>query len=78
MSTVELKQRLIERIALIEDDHILAEVYHLLEWANTNSENINITPELRAAIDAGLDDVENGHTIPHEQAKQETEAWLLK
>jgi predicted transcriptional regulator len=78
MLTVELKQRLIERIALIEDDDILAEVYRLLEWTSANPETMRLTPELQAAIDAGLDDIENGRTTPHEEAKQEIEAWLSK
>jgi hypothetical protein len=78
MSTVELKQRLIERIALIEDDNILSEVYRLLEWTNTDPETVKLTPELKAALDAGLDDIENGRTISHEQAKQEIDTWLSK
>jgi predicted transcriptional regulator len=78
MSTVELKQRLIERIALIEDDQILTEVYRLLEWTNANPESVKLTSELQAALDAGLKDIENGHTISHKQAKQEIDEWLSK
>jgi predicted transcriptional regulator len=78
MSTVELKQRLIDRIALIEEDQILAKVYRLLEWTNANPETVKLTTEMQIALDAGLDDIENGRTIPHEQAKQEIESWLSK
>lgn len=78
MSTMELKQRLIDRIALIEDDQVLAEVYRLLEWANANPAAVQLTPDMMAAIDAGLEDMENGRTISHEQAKRETEEWLSK
>jgi predicted transcriptional regulator len=76
MSTTELKQRLIDRITLIDDEQVLAEVYRLLEWTHAHPTPVTLTPELQAALDAGLYDAANGRTIPHEQAKQEIDEWL--
>lgn len=45
---------------------------------NTPMEEISRRLEFLAAVRKGLDQVENGETIPHDEVKRQLASWLSK
>ncbi len=46
--------------------------------ADVRLETITARLEFLAAIRQGLDEIERGETVPHEEVKRELAAWLAK
>ena len=78
MSTLELKQKIIQRIEAIEDDSLLAEIYRTLEISQADSDAFVLTPAMRSALDGGLEDVKNGRVVSNDEANKEIDEWLSK
>ena len=78
MSTIELKERLIDKINHTEDENILAELNRLLNL-NIESEDIHNfnNKEIQKIEEAQLQ-IKNGDFLTHDEAKKETEEWLGK
>lgn len=78
MSTIELKQQLIDKIESIENDTILEEVYRILDIGNDNFDIYQLSEEENNAIEEGQKDIQSGKVTSHEDAKNEIEQWLSK
>ena len=78
MSTLELKQKIIEKIESIEDDNLLAEIYRTLEISQADSDVFVLTPAMRIALDEGLEDVKHGRVISNDEANKDIDEWLSK
>jgi len=78
MSTLELKQKIIEKIESIEDDNLLAEIYRTLEISQADSNIFMLTSAMRFALDEGLEDVKHGRVISNDEANKEIDEWLSK
>ena len=78
MSTLELKQKIIEKIESIEDDNLLAEIYRTLEISQADSDAFVLTPAMRIALDEGFEDVKHGRVISNDEANKEIDEWLAK
>ena len=78
MSSLELKQKIIEKIESIEDDNLLAEIYRTLEISQADSGDFILTPAMRSALDEGLEDVKNGRVISNDEANKEIDEGLSK
>lgn len=74
MSTIELKNRILDKLQVV-NDHVLRDVLNLLEF-ETNSEKFKITDEEKLAINTGLQQIENGQTIKHADVVNEVNLWL--
>jgi hypothetical protein len=78
MSTLELKQKVINKIESLENNDLLEEVYRILEMGDGDFEVYELSSQQKSAINAGLEDVKNGRVTSHEMAKMEIEKWLSK
>ena len=78
MSSLELKQKIIEKIESIEDDNLLAEIYRTLEISQADNDVFVLTPPMRIALDEGLEDVKHGRVISNDEANKEIDEWLSK
>ena len=76
MTTIELKEWIIEQVNSIDDDSILEEVHQLLQFESTMLYQLT-APEVKA-IEEGLDDIKHGRVYTSEQANQLLQEWRKK
>ena len=73
MSTVTLKAQINELLNTVEDERFLQSITAMLR-TYVAEETITLTSEEKAAIEKGLQDVEAGRLISHQQVKQNSQA----
>jgi predicted transcriptional regulator len=80
MSTIELKEKLIDKIQHIDDEYILAEVNRLLAIDSENEiDDIFIFDEKQKEdIEAARLQIKKGEFLTHEEANKEIDEWLEK
>ncbi len=78
MSTIELKERLIEKIQTTSDSDILEEVYRLLEIEQNDTAIFYFNDEQKKQIDTAQKQVQNGQYLSNLEADKEIDQWLEK
>lgn len=79
------KQRIIQRVAQVEDAHLIQAINSLLDYgtrqegdirANYWANEVPVTQEvLESRIKIAEQEIENGHYLTINQLKQESESW---
>ena len=75
MTTLQLKNALIQRISEIEDKSFLEAIKTILD-SKSESKTIYLTPELTSEIMASKLEVEKGLFIENDLLEKEIEKWL--
>lgn len=75
MTSIQLKNALIQRISEIEDVSFLKAIKTILD-EKTESKIINLTPELTNEIMASKKEIEQGLFIENDLFEKEIEEWL--
>jgi len=75
MTTIQLKNALIQRISEIEDKSFLEAIKTILD-AKSESKIIQLTPEITKEIMASRLEIEKGLFIENDVLEKEIEAWL--
>ncbi len=80
MSTVELKERLIDKISHTDNENILAEVNRLLGIeTDTEADDVFIFNETeKTKIEEARLQINNGNFLTHDESNKEIEEWLDK
>ena len=78
MSTTELREKLIGKIQLTNDESILEEVYRVLELETTLSETYVLSPLEKKEIELGRKDIREGRFLTNEEVNKEIDEWLNK
>ena len=78
MSTIELKERLIEKIQITDNDNLLEEVYRLLEFDSDESDMYILNENQLAAIQESRQQIKEGKYFTDEQVNKEIDEWLEK
>jgi hypothetical protein len=78
MSTVELKERLIEKIKATDNENILEEAYRLLDMETADMGVYHFSEEERNEIKASKNQISNGQSLTNEAANKEIDQWLNK
>jgi hypothetical protein len=78
MSTIELKEHLINKINNTTDEHILEGVLKYLEFEDDLEEVYVLSEKQKEGIEAALKQVENGQTYTNDEEIQFFEEWLKK
>ena len=78
MSTIELRNRLIEKIQLTDDDKLLEEASRLLEVEIELSDVYIINDKQKEAIEEGKKQIINGAYLSDEESNKEIDEWLSK
>lgn len=78
MSASELKLQIMNRIAAIEDELILEEIYKMVNREAGLDTVYKLTTDERKAIDAGLEDIKAGRLYSSEVAEKMLKEWLKK
>ena len=78
MSSQEMKNKLIDKIQLTDDDNILEEVYRILDVSTQEVDRIILSDDQKAQINKGMLDIEEGRFLTNDEANREIEEWLKK
>ena len=80
MSTVELKERLIDKISHTDNENILAEVNRLLEIeTESEADDVIIFNETeKMKIEEARLQIKHGDFLTHDESNKEIEEWLGK
>ncbi|MCC6840919.1 MAG: hypothetical protein IT230_12250 [Flavobacteriales bacterium] len=78
MSETELKKRLIARIQRSRNNALLREAYRLMGTDADDVEPYKLTPEQKASIKRGKEDMQKARTISAKQADKQVDEWLGK
>ena len=78
MSTVELKERLIEKIKETDNENILEEAFCLLDIEATDMSTYHFSDEERKEIDASKNQIVNGQYLTNKVVNKEIDQWLNK
>jgi hypothetical protein len=70
MSTIELKEKLIEKINGIEDEALLEEIAGLIDFDIESDDIYVLSPEEVEAVKDGIDQIEKGLAISNEEARK--------
>lgn len=77
MSTIELKERLIEKIQTTSDSDILEEVYRLLEIEQNDTAIFYFNDEQKKQIDTAQKQVQEGQYLNNVEADKEIDQLLI-
>ncbi len=78
MSTVELKEKLIEKIKNTDNEMILVEAFRLLDIDTFDLDVYRFSKEERNEVNASRFQISNGQYLTNEVANEEIEQWLNK
>lgn len=77
MSTIELRRILIEKIKIIDDDKLLADIYRLLDITLKEPSGIYILNDIQKdAINEAREDIKNGKVFTDDESNKEINEWL--
>ena len=78
MSTVELKNKVIERLKTVEESYLLEEILNLIK-IETSSEEVFIIPEEhKADLKISLKQKQEGKTVSNEVVNRRVQKWLYR
>lgn len=77
MSTIELKERLIEKIQTTSDSDILEEVYRLLEIEQNDTAIFYFNDNQKNQIDTAQKQVQEGQYLSNLEADKEIDQWHI-
>jgi hypothetical protein len=78
MSTVELKNRLIEKIQNSDNNTLLEDVYRLFELENQSLEIYELNESQLDAVNEAREQIKTGKYLTSDQAEKEIDEWLGK
>ncbi|HET7115367.1 MAG TPA: hypothetical protein VFI29_02690 [Hanamia sp.] len=78
MSTIELRNKVIDKIRKIENEDLLNEVNRLIEIETSDIEVYKFSSEQKAAIEEAENQIKNGEFLTDEEATKDIEEWLKK
>ncbi len=80
MSTIELRNKVIERVQVTNDEDILEDIYRILEIeANDDDNEVYVLSETqKKLIELSRKQIREGKSFTNEEVNRETEEWLGK
>ena len=75
MSTVELKEKIQQRLAEITDETMLEDIYQLV---CEDQEPYMLSAEQKLRIETAQKEIQEGKTISNEEANRQAKKWLKK
>ncbi len=78
MSTIELKERLIDKIQTTENQDLLEEAFRLLELESDDIDIYKLTADQQKSIKEAQEQIRNGQFLTDDQANKDIDEWLSK
>lgn len=75
MSTIELRQTIIDRLAIIDDISFLKAIKTIVE-SKAESEIYRLSDYQKERVRLGREQLKKGQTISHDTLQKETDQWL--
>jgi len=74
---MRVKEQILEKIQNIEDESVLQDLLEIIDLElNLNNNIVALTDAQKSAIDEGLQDIDEGRTFSHEQARKMIDEWM--
>jgi len=71
MSTIELKNKLKEKIEELNEDYLLEELLRIIDLESSRNEFFKIPEEHKKSLERSLQQMDAGQTISHDQVMKE-------
>jgi hypothetical protein len=78
MSTIELKEKLIEKIQNTDDENILEEAYRLLDLKTADIEKYGFSDDQKSEVNESIIQIKQGKFLTNDDANKEIDEWLNK
>ena len=78
MSTIELKERLIDKIQATQNQKLLEEAFRLLDLESDDIEIYKLSVEQHKSIKEAQDQIRNGEFLTDDQTNKDIDEWLSK
>lgn len=78
MTTKDLKNRIMSKVKSLNNETLLREISKLLEIEEDLEEVYKISEEQLLVVEEGLEQLDKGQFLTHEEANAEIEEWLKK
>jgi predicted transcriptional regulator len=78
MSTIELRNKVIDKIKKIDNEDLLNEVNRLIEIETSDLVVYKFNDEQKAAIEEAENQIRNGEFLTDEEATKDIDKWLKK
>jgi len=78
MTVVELKEKLIEKIRVTDNEELLDHIANIFEFEYNTDEVHVMSPEEIEAVKEGLAQLDSGQWITNEEANKRADEWLKK
>ncbi len=77
MTTIQLKNKLLDKIDKINDSNVISELNEVID-SYFLTERIVLSNNHKAAIEEGIADIKQGNYLTEQEANREVEEWLKK
>jgi hypothetical protein len=78
MTTLQIKNRLINRIKAVDNHEVLEEVLRMLDLEFDNDEKLKVPAHVKKSILKGAKEIKEGKFHTNKQADREIDKWLRK
>ncbi len=78
MTTVELKNQVIDKIAQLTDNNILMEVNKLIDDNIFDTETYLLSNDHKNAINLAINQIKDGDFLTNDQVNNDIDKWLKK
>lgn len=76
MTLIERKQKLLQRLETVFDEHLINEIEQLLDQKEQKNDILYFSPELKGKIDRALERMKAGKGVSDEEMKKRFAKWL--
>ena len=76
MTLIERKQKLLQRLETVFDEHLINEIEQLLDQREQKNDILYFSSELKGKIDRALERMKAGKGVSDEEMKKRFAKWL--
>lgn len=76
MTLIERKQKLLQRLETVFDEHLINEIEQLLDQKEQKNDILYFSSELKGKIDRALERMKAGKGVSDEEMKKRFAKWL--
>jgi hypothetical protein len=78
LRNAKLKKKLVAKIRDIDNGEMLNQIARIVHFEEKFDEVYIMSPEEIEAVEDGIEQINNGQSISHEEARKHFEEWLKK
>ncbi len=78
MSTIELKNKVLQRLKTVKEPYLLEEILGLIEIESKREKILEIPEHYQERLEKSIAQKKAGNTIPNSEVEEGIEKWLYK